>query len=82
MRHPVLCDTSVGLNSFPPGINGRSPGDDVTIRVVYHFDTGSLASIGIDIPYTGTGWSVFRSVFLGVGKILADVMVWLSNNNI
>ncbi len=32
-------------------------------RVVYCFDTGSLAGIGIDIPYTGTGGSVFRSVF-------------------
>jgi hypothetical protein len=32
-------------------------------RVVYHFDTGSLAGIGIDIPYTGTGWLVFWLVF-------------------
>ncbi len=47
----------------------------VSTRVVYHFDTGSLAGIGIDIPYTGTGRSVFRSVFPGVSKILADVMV-------
>jgi hypothetical protein len=39
-------------------------------RVVYCFYTGSLASIGIYIPYTGT-WSVF----LDVSKILADVMV-------
>ncbi len=28
-----------------------------------HFDTGSLAGIGIDIPFTGTGRLVFRSVF-------------------
>jgi hypothetical protein len=35
----------------------------VITRVVYHFDTGSLAGIGIDIPYTGTGWSVIRLVF-------------------
>ncbi len=48
---------------------------DVSVTVVYRFDTGSLAGIGIDIPYTGTGWSVFWSVFLGVSKILADVMV-------
>jgi hypothetical protein len=34
-----------------------------TTRVVYRVDTGSLAGIGIDIPYTGTGRSVFRSVF-------------------
>jgi hypothetical protein len=33
------------------------------IIVVYRFDTGSLAGIGIDIPYNGTGWSVFWSVF-------------------
>jgi hypothetical protein len=44
-------------------------------RVVYRFDTGSLAGIGIDILYTGTGRSVFWSVFPGVSKILADVMV-------
>jgi hypothetical protein len=44
-------------------------------RVVYRFDTGSLVGIGIDIPYTGTGRLVFWSVFLGVSKILADVMV-------
>jgi hypothetical protein len=31
-------------------------------RVVYHFDTGSLAGIGIDTSYPGTGWSVFWSV--------------------
>jgi hypothetical protein len=37
-------------------------------RVVYHFDTGSLAGIGIDTPYTGTGWSVFWSVFPGVSN--------------
>jgi hypothetical protein len=34
-----------------------------TNRVVYHFDTGSLAGIGIDISYTGTGLSVFWLVF-------------------
>jgi hypothetical protein len=45
------------------------------IRVVYRFYTGSLAGIGIDIPYTGTRWLVFRSVFLGVSKILADIMI-------
>ncbi len=44
-------------------------------RVVYHFNTGSLASIGIDIPYAGTRWLVFWLVFLGVSKILADVMI-------
>jgi hypothetical protein len=44
-------------------------------RVVYCFDTGILAGIGIDIPYTGTGQSVFWLVFPGVSKILADVMV-------
>ncbi len=33
------------------------------IRVVYHFDTDSLAGIGIDIPYAGTGRLVFWSVF-------------------
>ena len=33
------------------------------IRVVYHFDTGSFFGIGIGIPNTGTGRSVFRSVF-------------------
>jgi hypothetical protein len=47
----------------------------IIFRVVYCFDTGSLASIGIDIPYTGTGRLVFGSVFLGVRKFLADVMV-------
>ncbi len=47
----------------------------ISTRVVYHFYTGSLAGIGIDIPYTGTRWSVFLSVFLGVSKILADVIV-------
>jgi hypothetical protein len=35
----------------------------VKFRVANHFDTGSLAGIGIDIPYTVTGWSVFRLVF-------------------
>jgi hypothetical protein len=44
-------------------------------RVVYYFNTGSLAGVGTDIPYTGTGRLVFRLVFLGVSKILADVMV-------
>ena len=44
-------------------------------RVVYRFDTGNFFGIGIDIPYTGTGWSVFQSVFPGVSKILAGVMV-------
>ncbi len=47
----------------------------VFYRVVHHFDTGSLAGIDIDIPCTGTGRSVFWSVFPGVSKILADVMV-------
>ncbi len=47
----------------------------ITNRIVYRFDTGSLAGIGIDIPYTGTGRLVFRLVFPGVSKILADVMV-------
>ncbi len=37
--------------------------DGIRARVVYCFYTGSLAGIGIDIPYTGTGQSVFRSVF-------------------
>jgi hypothetical protein len=32
-------------------------------RVVYHFDTGSLAGIGIDIPHSGTGRLVFQLVF-------------------
>jgi hypothetical protein len=36
---------------------------NTTTRVVYRFDTGSLAGIGIDIPYTGTGRSVFLLVF-------------------
>ncbi len=36
---------------------------DMISRVGYRFDTGSLASIGIDIPYTGAGRSVFWSVF-------------------
>ncbi len=31
--------------------------------------------VSVLIPYTGTGRSVFRSVFPGVSKILADVMV-------
>ncbi len=44
-------------------------------RVVYHFYTGSLAGIRIDVPYAGTRWSVFWLVFLGVSKILADVMI-------
>ena len=45
-------------------------------RVVYRFDTGNFFGIGIDIPYyTDTGWSVFRSVFPGVSKISAGVMV-------
>ncbi len=44
-------------------------------KVVYRFYTGSLAGIGIDIPYAGTRRSVFWLVFLGVSKILADVMI-------
>jgi hypothetical protein len=73
----------IATHAMQTGIHtnlGSSPGNlvfnrDMFLRVVYCFDTGSLASIGIDIPYTGTGWSVFRLVFLGVSKILADVMV-------
>jgi hypothetical protein len=41
------------------------------IRVVYRFDTGSFFGIGIGIPYTGTGWLVFRSVFPGVLALLS-----------
>jgi hypothetical protein len=48
----------------------------VISRVVYHLDTGSLAGIDIDIPYTGTaGRLVIRLVFPGVSKILAYAMV-------
>ena len=43
----------------------------VLLRVVYRFDTGSFFGIGIGIPYTGTGWSVFRSVFPGVLTLLS-----------
>ena len=40
-------------------------------RVVYRFDTGRFFGIGIGIPYTGTGWLVFRSVFLGELALLS-----------
>ncbi len=38
-------------------------GETVFSRVVYRFDTGSLAGIGINITCTGTGWLVFWLVF-------------------
>ena len=40
-------------------------------RVVYRFDTGRFFGIGIGIPYTGTGWSLFWSVFPGVLALLS-----------
>ncbi len=48
-------------------------------RVGYRFDTGSLASIGIDIPYTGAGRSVFWSVFWAL-KNLAGTLKGLAGN--
>ena len=49
----------------------------MTTRVVYHFDTGSFFGIGIGIPYTGTGWSVFRSVFPGVLALLSLSSIYI-----
>jgi hypothetical protein len=49
-------------------------------RVVYRFYTGSLAGIGIDIPYTGAGWSVFWLVFLAL-KNLAGTLKGLAGNS-
>ena len=46
----------------------------VWYRVVYRFDTGSFFDIDIDIPYTGTGRSVFWLVFPGVSKMLAALL--------
>jgi hypothetical protein len=56
-RHLVVGNLVGIVSNVPFG------GNSVLNRVVYCFDTGSLARIGIDIPYTGTGRSVFWSVF-------------------
>ncbi len=64
--HGTFCYQNIQRNSAQPGLYavcGRSYSKYSTTRVVYRFGIGSLASIGIDIPYTGTGRLVFWSVF-------------------